>query len=289
MEIIDGQIHEPGPILKLDDSISQEMKNLIGVEIAREAIDVIGVTAALVFARQEYNEACYNRYPDRFRGVLVFNHMADDLEDQIAKFKKQPGMLAARNLVGNAMTGELRPEFNEGKFDRYWALCEKYDLPLFCSTHGSASVMSQVAERHPGLTIIIDHFGISQSPVSPPRPEKWDKLPGLLGLAKYPNVNVKWCGGPLVSDSGVFPYDDVWPYLDQILNAFGPERCLWASDYTRMRWVPETMNDHKPRNEWKPYSDCLNYLRDTTRLSQNDKEWILGKTVRKILHWPEGS
>jgi predicted TIM-barrel fold metal-dependent hydrolase len=195
-------------------------------------------------------------------------------------------MLAARNLVGNAMTGELRPEFNEGKFDRYWALCEKHGLPLFCSTHGSASLMSKVAERHPGLTIIIDHFGVSQSPVSPARAEKWDRLPGVLGLAKYPNVHVKWCGAPLMSDED-YPYNDIWPYLDQILNAFGPKRCLWASDYTRMRWVPQTMNDHKPRNEWKPYSDCLNYLRDTTRLSQGDKEWLLGKTVRTILNWPK--
>jgi L-fuconolactonase len=67
-----------------------------------------------------------------------------------------------------------------------YAAAEKYDLPLFVSTHGHADVMASVARTHPGLTLIIDHLGVSQSPVSPPRPEPWDRLDGLLSLAQFP-------------------------------------------------------------------------------------------------------
>ena len=42
-------------------------------EIAREAMDAVGVDAALVFARQEYVDSCVDRYPDRFGGVVVFD------------------------------------------------------------------------------------------------------------------------------------------------------------------------------------------------------------------------
>lgn len=290
MEIIDGQFHEPSPPKELDAKFDAEVRTLVDVEIAREALDCVGVDKALAFASQEYIDACVARYPERFAGVLVFDHTAEDLEEQIASYRSRPGCLAGRNLVANAATAELRPEFNEGKFDRYWAFAEKYDLPLFFSTHGWASVMSTVAERHPGLTMIIDHLGISQSPVSPPRDEPWDRLDGLLGLAKYPNVNVKLCGSPLLS-SEPYPYKDVWPHLHRVFDAFGPERILWASDFTRMRWLPTlevgSGTRYAPFKNWKYYSDCLNYLRDTNEISESDKEWVFGKTVRRVLRWED--
>lgn len=288
MEIIDGQFHEPSPPKELDSKFDDEVKTLVDVEIAREALDCVGVDKALAFADQRYVDACVSRYPERFAGVVVFDHMADDLEDQIASYRSRPGCLAGRNLVGNAATAELRPEFDAGKFDRYWAFAEKHDLPLFFSTHGWASVMSVVAERHPNLTMIIDHLGISQSPVSPPRPDPWDQLDGLLGLAKYPNVNVKLCGVPLLSSEG-YPYKDAWPNLHRVFEAFGAQRILWASDFTRMRWLPSLAatsgTRYAPFKDWKYYSDCLNYLRYTDEISESEKEWVLGKTVRQVLRW----
>ncbi len=283
MEIIDGQFHRPSPPKPLDAKFGDDVKMLVDVELAREAIDCVGVNKALAFAGQDYIDAAVARYPDRFAGVLVFDHLAPDLEEQIANYRKTPGNLAGRNLVANAQTAELRPEFEQGLFDNYWAYAAKYDLPLFFSTHGWASVMSKVAERHPDLTMVIDHIGVSQSPVSPPRDEPWDRLDGLLGLAKYPNVNVKLCGGPLMSTEP-YPYKDVWKYLHKVFDAFGPERILWASDFTRMRWIP-VVGGNAPMEEWKYYSDCLNYLRDTDEISESDKEWIFGKTVRRVLRW----
>lgn len=283
MEIVDAQIHEPRPPKPLDDRYGEDVRLLVNVEIAREAMDSVGVDAALVFASQEYMDACVERYPDRFGGALTFDYMADDLEDQVANYRKRPGMLAGRNLVGNAATAELRPEFEEGKFERLYAYAEKYDLPLFFSTHGWAHVMESVAQAHPGLTMIIDHLGVSQSPVSPPRPDKWDRLPGVLGLAKYPNVHVKFSGAPLMSDEP-YPFKDVWTNLHRIVEAFGPDRLMWGTDFTRMRWVPVT-SELAPRDQWKLYSDCVGYLRDTDELSEEDKEQIFGKTIRRVLRW----
>jgi len=285
MEIIDAQIHEPKPTVPIDN-YDKDVQLLVGVEIAREAIDSVGIEQALVFASQEYMDACVARYPDRFAGALTFDYMADDLEEQVATFRDKPGMLAGRNLVGNAMTAELRPEYGEGKFDRLWEYAAKYNLPMFFSTHGWAHVMEPVAQKYPELTMVIDHLGVSQSPVSPPRPDKWDRLPGLLNLAQYPNVHVKFCGVPLMSNEE-FPYKDTWPWLHQIIDAFGPERLFWGSDYTRMRWIPETSSQLAPRDQWKRYCDCLNYLLQTDEISASDKEWMLGKAIRKALRWDE--
>ena len=286
MEIIDAQIHEVKPPVPVDEKYGDAVRLLVGVEICREAMDAVGVDAALLFAPQEYMDAAVARYPDRFAGALTFDYAADDIEDQVANYRKRPGMLAGRNLVANAVTAELRPEFRAGKFDRLWAAAEKHDLPLFFSTHGQADVMGLVAERHPRLTMIIDHLGLSQSPVSPPRPDPWDRLPGILGLAKYPNVHVKFSGAPLLS-SEPYPHKDLWPQLHKIIDAFTPDRLMWGTDFTRMRWVPGPGAQLAPRNQWRLYSDCLNYLRDTSELGASDKEKMFSTTIRRVLRWPK--
>ena len=79
--------------------------------------------------------------------------------------------------------------------------------------------------------MVIDHLGISQSPVSPARAEPWDRLPGLLGLAKYPNVSVKLSGAPNYSKEP-YPYRDINSHIKLLFDAFGPRRCFWGTDLT---------------------------------------------------------
>src|SRR6266536_206651 len=134
MEIIDAQIHEPTPPVPLSDAYAQDVRNLVNVEIAREAMDCVGVDVALVFARQEFMDACVARYSQRFAGALTFDYDAADLEDQVRVYRERPGMLAGRNLVGNARDASLRPEFTQGRFEPLYRHAEKYGLPLFFST-----------------------------------------------------------------------------------------------------------------------------------------------------------
>lgn len=287
MEIVDAQIHEPRPPKPLPPEL-EGAQLLVNIEIAREAMDAIGVDVALIFAREEYCRAAIDRYPDRFGGAVPFDPIVDspDLEEAVANFRKKPGMVAIRNSPGNHLTAEIRPEYLEGKFERLYTYCEQYQVPLFFSTHGHAEKMAPVAEAHPDLTMVIDHLGVDQSPVSPRREDPWEKLPGILTLAKYPNVFVKFSGAPTLSREP-FPHKDLWPNLHKIIDAFTPDRLFWGSDYTRMRWRPAPETGDAPRSEWRWYSDALNYLRDTDELSQEDKEKILGKSIRRVLNWPK--
>ena len=129
----------------------------------------------------------------------------------------------------------------------------------------------------------LDVFGVV-IPYLVSRPDPWDKLPGVLGLAKYPNVHVKFSGAPLLSREP-YPHTDLWPNLHKIIDAFTPDRLMWGTDFTRMRWKPGS-TDLAPRERWRLYSDCLNYLRDTNELSASDKEKLFGTTIRRVLRWP---
>jgi len=301
MEIVDAQIHEPhiggGMAARKPEgtTITPEMELFINTELAREAIDCVGVDRAIVYARREFNEAAVHYYPDRFGAVEVFDHAAADLEQQMAAFAAKPGMLGCRVLLTNYgqvwrdPKAELKatPLIEQGAFDNYWRFAAKYKIPMFFGAHGFAAKAAIAAERHPDMTIIIDHFGVTQS-MAYPVENRWDALPGLLSLAKYPNVYVKLCGTPIISKEA-YPYHDIWNYIHKILHAFGAERCMWASDMTRQRWGTETPagpGGFPPRSDWKPYADALYYLQYTNEISQAEKEWILGGTVRKALNWP---
>jgi L-fuconolactonase len=299
MEIIDAQIHNPSIMRPFTEPLSEAMQLEIGVELAREAIDCVRVDKAVVFASQPFMDMAVKRYPDLFAGVGVLDHKAQDLEEQMASYSEQEGMLGCRTLPTNygetrvdpSIPLRLNDTFLSGGFSRYWALAEKYRLPMFFSAHNFASSIQPVAEQHPDLTIIIDHFGITQSLRTEIEGDRFAALPGLLALARYPNVYVKCCGTPLVSRAP-FPYDDIWPAFHQILKAFGPERCMWASDYTRMRWgLPDNPHNPgpRPRSDWKSYADTLYYLLHTSELSQDDKVQLLGGTVRRALRWPATS
>jgi hypothetical protein len=47
---------------------------------------------------------------------------------------------------------------------------------------------------------------------------------------------------------------------------------MWGSDFTRNRGVFH-------------YADWVHFLRDTTRLSDRDKEQLFGLTLRRVYNW----
>lgn len=302
MEIIDCQIHEPhiGGSLRAsiptDIELSESLETWINVELAREAIDCVGVDRAVVFARPAFNDAAVQRYPELFCAVAVFDYAAADLEAQISAFAARPGMVGCRTLLTNYGKVwrdpegqlELNPDFKAGAYDRYFALAEQYRLPIFIGGHDFGAEVAPYAEKHPDLTIIVDHYGITQSLARPIEGDRWRALPRLLELARYPNVYVKCCGAPLVSREP-YPYRDVWPPLHAILKAFGPGRCMWGSDFTRQRWGTSTPPDDSgfpPRKDWIAYAKALHCLLDSPEISPSDKAELFAGSVRRALKWP---
>jgi hypothetical protein len=62
---------------------------------------------------------------------------------------------------------------------------------------------------------------------------------------------------------------------------------MWGSDFTRLRWLPGVQGGGlAPRDRWRLYSDSVSYLRDTSELSQSDKEKLFNGTIRRVLRWP---
>jgi predicted TIM-barrel fold metal-dependent hydrolase len=96
----------------------------------------------------------------------------------------------------------------------------------------------------------------------------------LLGLARYPNVTVMVSSAPCFSNEP-YPFRDLHPYLRRIYEVYGPRRMLWGADLSRLT---------------SSYSECLDLFRHALDfLSNDDKEWILGRALSEALNWPETS
>jgi predicted TIM-barrel fold metal-dependent hydrolase len=124
-----------------------------------------------------------------------------------------------------------------------------------------------VAERHPGLKLLVDHLGRA-GPVKDAA--AFANLADLVALARYPNVAVKATGAPSYS-SEPYPYRNIQPYLHQLYDAFGPERMFWGTDITRMPC------------SWR---QCLTlFTEELPWLSERDKELTMGDALCAWLGW----
>jgi predicted TIM-barrel fold metal-dependent hydrolase len=283
LAIIDAQIHEPCPGKPLDDSL-KDQTSLWQVELAREAMDAIGVDIALAVTSEKFIDFAHERFPGRFPGVYTLWHTHPDLAAEVRRIKAHPAMVAGRALVGDFVTARMRPEFAAGVFDPLYAAAEEVGLPIFNSTHGGCAHMAAIAVRHPKLPLIIDHIGIAQHPVSPRETMSWAPFEDLLALAKYPNIHVKLCGAPLLSQAN-YPYEDVWPNLKRLFQAFGYERVMWGSDYTRLR-TADLPKGERPRRRGITYAENLNYLLHSDHLTYEQKALVLGGTARRLFNLP---
>lgn len=286
LEIIDAQIHEPTVGREPDDYVKSQM-TLWQVELAREAMDAIGVDAALAVTSDAFVEVGNERYPGRFPGVHTFFHTHEDLEGEVRRIAAHKDMVAGRCLVGDFMTAVMRKEFFDGVFDIVYKTAEEVGLPLFNSTHGGCKHIGPVAEKHPNLKLIVDHIGVAQHPVSPPETMTWGPFEDLLELAKYPNVYVKLCGAPLLSQEN-YPYADVWPNLHRLFDAFGYDRVMWGSDYTRLRGA-DLPRGERPRKRGITYGENLNYILHSDELTYDQKAMVLGGSARKLFNLPPAS
>lgn len=80
------------------------------------------------------------------------------------------------------------------------------------------------------VRLLVDHCGR-------PDPRAGTDQPGfraLLDLADTGRTFVKLSGYAKFSHRP-YPHEDIWPYVAALLAAFGPERCVWGSDWPFLR------------------------------------------------------
>jgi L-fuconolactonase len=291
--IIDGQLHEPGPHLEWPKDTDPETQHALLTEIVLAWMDSAGVDKALLQSSVEWGSYASQKFPDKFAFVPGFfamdGGMPGDFGAEVKRLTDIPGVKGLRLIVGYPLTGENATLFEQGAFDPLLDECEKQRVPLFVFATRWLPLLAPAIEAHPELTLIVDHLGLPQPPMDEREDPPWRSLDALLELAQYPNVAVKVCGAAALSEEGR-PFNDVWPYLNRIIEAFGAERLMWASDQSRFlgrigfgMTLPNAVVPYPGKHT---YAESVDLFRDASHLSDADKAMILGGTLQRLLGWP---
>jgi len=163
-------------------------------------------------------------HPRRF---AVLGTFPLDRPLDLGSWQAQPGMLGLRFAL---LQPHQRNWPSDGTMDWLWPACEKAQIPIALMATDFLPTVATVAERHPGLRLLVDHFGRRRGGKDD---AAFANAGEVAALAKYPNVALKATGAAGES-SQPYPYRNIHPYIRQLYDAFGPDRFFWGTDITRM-------------------------------------------------------
>lgn len=237
------------------------------------AMDALGVDGALLispFSLYRYDASyaleVYAKHPGRFGLIKPFDPRSESVADEIAEWAKTPGVVGARIMLTAQPFDADDPGLN-----RILAAGARAGIPVNVMCSGKLPLLRELVRRNPDTQVVVDHLGLVQPPEPPPPPAPFADLPNVLSLAEFDNVAIKISGACTLSHQP-FPYQDIWEPLRKIFDAFGFDRCMWGTDWTRAVKL-------------LTYEQGVEAFRVTDQLSDSERSALMGGTLMKIYNW----
>jgi L-fuconolactonase len=193
-------------------------------------------------------------HPDRFGAMGRI-----DLEKPVdlTRWMDDPGVLGIRVV--------LNPSFDETSAEWFWPMATKADIPVMIAAPSRTPLIGALARRYPDLRLIVDHLNLGHTSPS----EIEGRIDELLLIAKFPNIAVKISALPQIMKEEA-PFPSLGPILGRVIEAFGPDRCMWGSDLAGLTC---------------PYTEWVQAFTDSDYLSETEKALLLNGTISNWLNW----
>ncbi|MCU1417342.1 MAG: metal-dependent hydrolase [Schumannella sp.] len=186
-----------------------------------------GVTGVVLVQAADNSEDTANMFAVADSNPLVVGVVAwvpldepDRASAELERLRAHPRLVGIRALVHDRADPDwiLRPDVDDGL-----GVLEAAGVPFDFVTAGRDALahLPVIAERHPSLSIVLDHLG--KPPMDEARSfERWKEL--LAECAAIPRLSAKL--------SGLYgPASRVREAADAALELFGPERLMYGSDW----------------------------------------------------------
>jgi L-fuconolactonase len=281
LDIIDAQVHLPEfPLIPELPAIKTAVTTMDALGIAGLIIDEVfkgridphgyPLPNGATRVNHDFSKKAVRLFPHRFAYLFHVDPLDPELDSVMEEASGDPAMVGLRVTPTTYPNGAAL--WSDGAWNGVFRAAEKYRVPAFCFMPGGLGGLSEAAVRFPEMLFVLDHTGMTRSlsreRVSP------EQFAPVAQLARFPNIALKWAHAPrLGGGSEGYPFPTALEFLQRAMDAFGRERIMWASDYTRAR-VHHT------------WAAALTYILAAPQLSATDKEWILGRTARTLLRWP---
>lgn len=222
----------------MDDSMSILMQDYLPehLELELQPGNISGTV--VVQARQNLEEtrwllelADMHRF---IKGVVGWLDLrSPELEQQLKEFASHSKLVGVRHVIHDEADDDfmLQPDFING-ISQLGAYDLSYDLLLF-PRHLERAV--ELVEAFPEQRFILDHLGKPNIKTGNMDPWKSD----ITKLAEHSNVWCKLSGMVSEADMENWTHEDLFPYMQVVLDAFGPERIMLGSDWPVCRLAGE--------------------------------------------------
>jgi predicted TIM-barrel fold metal-dependent hydrolase len=235
------------------------------------AMDAVGVDAAILVSvftmyrfDSSYAEQVYRAHPTRFRLIKPVDPTDPGVNETIGQWVKTPGTVAIRIMLNRGVSEDAA----DPGINRVLAAAARHNIPVNLLCWGRLDQVKQLAARNPDTRIVVDHLGLEQPYEPPLLAQPFGEIEKVLALAQHPNVVIKITGACTLSQKA-YPYPDIWDPLARIFDAYGMERCLWGTDWTRAVQV-------------LTYQQGVDAFKVTDRLTHTEREALMGGNVQKI-------
>jgi len=199
------------------------------------------------------------------RGVVGWAPIADpELPQVLVRLRRKAKLKGLRHIVQDEADDEfiLREDFNRGIAELQGSGLV-YDILIY-ERHLPAAIA--FVDRHPNQVFVLDHIGkprIAQRQLEPWRSN-------IRELARRENVYCKLSGMVTEADWKNWQPADLRPYVDTVLDAFGPARVMVGSD-----WPVCLLASSYER--W-----CFTLGEFLSSLSAHERELIYGKVATSV-------
>ncbi len=240
------------------------------------AMDSVGVDGALLISPftiygydSSYCEGVAERHRERFGLIKPFDPNSPTVAAEVEAWAERPGVVGARIVLSFEGVSADHPGL-----DQVLEAGARTGLPINVLCWGQLPVLAELARRHPNTQLVIDHVGLQQ-PFQPPAPDDpWAAVDQVIELAEFEHVAIKISGACTLSHEP-FPYPDIWAPLGRIFEAYGIERCMWGTDWTRA-------------TNLLTFEQGVEAFRVTETLSEDDRAALMGGTLQQIYGWSPG-
>jgi len=197
------------------------------------------------------------RMPETFRVIGIVDENKANVQEDMEALKPQ-GVMGFR----------IGADYDGPQWDRLWKAAAATGQAMCPITHpGGAMNIHAMAAKHPDTTVVVDHM----TRIGEMEPINDAHIAQLEEIAKLPNTNIKISRLHSLGDGP--PHEDIMPMIKRVIDAFGPERCMWGSD-SPYQVVKYTMED------------SISVVRDKLGLSDSDRDQILRGTAERLF-WNE--
>lgn len=189
------------------------------------------------------------------RGIVAHAPLEDSraTAEHLAAYAERPLVVGVRRLLQSEPAGfSVTPAFRESAR----AVASAGLVFDACVRWTQLPDVVELADAVPDLPMVLDHLGKPEVG-SPEVPDPADGTPwaeSLRDLARRPQVSCKLSGLPAESE-GDWTADQLRPFLDVALDAFGPDRLLFGGDWpvsgpygrwaeTVLTWLDDRVGEH---------------------------------------------